>query len=648
MALKRASEGLNWHGHVLEVRTDLGRGGNGGKRYEVKVSSLPVDLQDRLRDLQTDFEDPSKTRLGEGAQRKRTWIYDVIRPALAHPKNSRERGSEIAKLDGTKRLDWKGKYQRLSKTRIYEWIKTYEDGGIHALAGDVRSDAGKKKCWVSKVWHNAVPFDDQVKATIHEDLKRYVRGLIMGGSQHKQTRVLASHKLIQLTAAHGYRLNDPEREKAVFYIPHDFVRDERHYKAVYRRRSDRKAHDDDQPRIKRTIEGLMPMDVVVADIHHVNVRILRDDGTVATPKMIGFFDVATERFYYEMVLFEGRAGVRNMDVIRTFLNMCQDPAFGLPKKLYFDNGSEYRFADQLEDALSLGVKFGDLEDSKNVHRAKPYNAAAKRIEGGFRELNQQVFRHIQGWIDDDRMKPKGRELGKAHAPYRGGFEAFCEETRKFMLAYDNMPKSGALRGQSPNEAFSGFVHEGWRANLLDPEGLLTVFTKVETRVVRKHGIEADGRTWGCDGLAGYFGSKVKVHLPLYGFGFNMLKVCDLNGNEIGNAVPSEEYSYFDPRGAQESAKQNSIRNRALAELEKSAPKVDVKAELIAFGEAHIPVVPNEPDGLISVNRDAGNGSQVIMPTITKRKSRDQVEAEQRQQDEARTLFINMMRAGSRR
>lgn len=620
-----------WHGAVPVVREVHGRGGRSGIQYVAEPASLPPAFQMRL---QEPFEALSKTRLGQGAQLERNWKYDVIRPALAFPKGSRERGKEIAKIDGTKRLDWKGKQRRLSKSVLYKWIELFEREGVHALARPVRSDKGKRRVWVSRAWATAVPFDEKAKATIHEDLKQYVRGLIAGGSQRSQIYVLASEKLMEMTAAYGFRLNDPRREKHVFSIPSDFVQEEQHFKAVYRRRSDRKAHEDDKPRIRRSIAGLLPMDVVVADIHHMNVRLLRDDGTTATPKMIAFFDVATERFYFEFVLFERRAGVLNRDVIRVYMNMCQATAFGQPKKLYFDNGSEYRFADQLEDALKLGVEFGDLDEIKSVHRAKPYNAAAKRIEGGFRELNQHIQRHIPGWIDDDRMRPKGRKLGKAHAPYDGGFEAFCGEFRQLMLSYDNMPKSGALKGKSPNERFREFVEAGWRANVLNPEDFLTVFTRIETRVVRKHGIDADGRTWLCDGLLGHFGKKVQVHIPLYGFGFNMLKVCDLNGREIGIATPDQEYSYFDPRGAQESARRSSIREKELTKLAKSVPQIDVKAELIAYGEKQVPVIPNEPDGVVSVNRNAGAGNQVIMPAMTKQKTRAQEEEEFRLVEEA--------------
>jgi hypothetical protein len=638
-----------WHGHNLEVRTIHGRGGRSGIQYQVKVSSLPPHLQERLKALQSDVEARLKLRLGDDQARlERAWKYDVIRPALAYPAGSGDRRAEIDKLDGVERLDWTGQYRKLARSTLYAWIDTYEAEGIHGLAKRVRKDKGAKRVYISRAWTKAVPFDDEIKATIEHDIKQHIRSLIKGGLGPKQTREMASAKLEEITGAYGFLVNHPTQIKSVFAIPQAFVQAENQFKAVYLRRSDRKAYEDDKPRIHRTIEGLMPMDVVVADIHHTNVRILRDDGTTATPKMIAFMDIATERVFYERILFEGRGGVRNVDVIRTFINMCMDHSWGLPKKMYFDNGSEYRFADYLEDALRLGVEMDDISKAKSIHRAMPNNPATKRVEGLFREYNQGYQRHIPGWIGDDRMNPKGKELGKLHAPYRHGFDAFCDHFRQLSAAYDNMPKSGALQGKSPNGRFREFVEDGWRATVLDPHQLLTVFTKPEQRTVTSHEISVDGRQWTSEELARYFGRKVIVHIPQFGFGFNLLKVCDPDGNEIGDVRPCKKFEYFNPRGAQESAHLNSIRNKALTELAKSAPEIDVGAALIEFGAKHLPVVPNEPKGVVSVSSGLLNSDHAIMPVMTKAKTREQLEAEEREMDEARSRLVNAAIAANQR
>lgn len=643
-AFERAACGKTWNGHTLQVRTVEGRGGKSGLQYQVKVSSLPAHLQDRLKALQTGFEDTSKTRLGEGAQLQRTWIYDIIRPVIAHPKGSSERAAEVAKLAGTKRLNWKGKYQRISKSVLYRWVDQYEYGGIHALGGRVRSDKGVKKVFISRAWTNAVPFDDEIKATIHDDLKAYVRGLVKGDGQFKQTCVLASQKLIATTGAYGFRINDEHRAEEVFRIPQAFVQEEAHYKAVARHRKDRKASEDNKPRIRRTTAGLEPMEVVVMDVHHVNVYVARPDGTYSTPKLIAFHDIATNRVFCELIQFTERGGVRNCDIITGFVNMCQHPAFGVPQYLYVDNGSEYRFADDLEDALKLGTRFMTFdgpEERRRIIRAKPYNAAAKQVEGWFRQFNQQHARHIEGWRDDDPMNPKRPELGKLHAPYPHGFDAFCDEFYSHLTAYEHMPQKGQIK-TSPALAFKDHVRRGWKANVLDADRLTTVFTKPETRVVKKHGIEVRGAAWTCDGLLSFFGRTVLVHIPKY-HGFAELLVTDERGNEIGVAVADRAFDVLDDRGAQESSRRVSIRNKALTKLDKSAPDIDVGAELIAYGQMQVPVIPNEPDATISVTRP-GSQKRALPPVEVERRSRlEQDEELRRQNSEASAIFAQIKR-----
>lgn len=139
---------------------------------------------------------------------------------------------------------------------------------------------------------------------------------------------------------------------------------------------------DQKPRIQRSIADLEPMDVVVMDVHHINVLIERETGKTATAKMIAFLDIATSRLFVEIIMFEGKGGVRNSDIITAFINMCMDKNFGLPKVLYVDNGSEYGWADHLQDALKLNIRINgfDWQSGRNpVVRATPYNASPVRL-----------------------------------------------------------------------------------------------------------------------------------------------------------------------------------------------------------------------------------------------------------------------------
>lgn len=110
------------------------------------------------------------------------------------------------------------------------------------------------------------------------------------------------------------------------------------------------------------------------------------------------------------------------DIARSFFELCQ--AWGMPRKLYMDNGSEYKW-DEMMDAFRLfAVMVQEMEvriesfealearfaaedagdevredetpgretsvtpGGEAIVRAKPYSAAAKPVEGAFSALER--------------------------------------------------------------------------------------------------------------------------------------------------------------------------------------------------------------------------------------------------------------------
>lgn len=241
-------------------------------------------------------------------------------------------------------------------------------------------------------------------------------------------------------------------------------------------------------------------------------------------------------------------------------------------------------------------------------------------------MNQQYFRHIEGWIDDDRMNPKRPAMGKLPAPFAGGFDAFCDTVYDHLTAYEHMPQKGALKGISPAATFRKHVEAGWTATLMDAADLVTIFTRPDTREVRKHGVQVANQFWTCDGLTKHFGSKVTVHIPKY-HSFSALLIPDERGNEIGIAHADRPYEVLDQRGAKESARRSKLRNQALKEMDQSVPHIDVGDELTRFGQNQQPVIPNTPDTVISVNRRGNQGLALPAIPAATGKTRQQEEQE---------------------
>lgn len=603
----------HWRGCELETSTISGaRGGNSGQQYVVKVASLPVDLQERLKALQTAVEGRSNIVTGSAATRERNWWLHLLGPALEHPKGSVERMAVLGDIAAKPALDWHGRRVPVSVRTMQRKLARMEgEGSIGVLARCGRSDKGAKRVILSRLWDAAVPFDDAVKTKIAENVRQEIRGYVKAGAAFSKVRILVARYLAGETSAYGFRPNDPAMLDRICVIPKGMIRAEAQFKKVYRHKFDRKASEDDRPRVKRTTSGLQPMEIVVMDVHPIDVLVTRSDGSTATPKLLGFMDVATRRVWCDLVFLDQRGGVRNTDLIEAFAGMAMHPAFGLPEMLYADNGTEYLFADFLDEAMQLAVPVisDDHGRTSRVIRALPYNASAKPIEAWFGHFEQQFLRHCQGWIGGDRMNQKRTQIGKPVAPF-GTFEAFRPYFFGLLRAYEHFPQEhGDLAGKSPDQAFNAAVELGWSATVMDPENLHSVFTRPMIRDVKQHSISVDGRKWNGPALDTYLGDKVTVRVPIY-HGFNELLVLAPDGRELGIVKPEEVFSYHDPRGAQRSASRVKARNAAIRQLDRSAPDIDVGAKLIAYGADQISPAAPEPKGRVSV---IGYGAKTITP-----------------------------------
>lgn len=140
------------------------------------------------------------------------------------------------------------------------------------------------------------------------------------------------------------------------------------------------------------------MELLVGDVHPIDIHLTRADGSICTAKLIGFLDWATGRVRCDLIAFDTRGGVNNRDVIEVFAAMVEHPAFGLPETLYIDNGKEHGFATYLDDAMTLTVPgFHGPGRSMRVINALPYNAPAKPIERWFGDFESRYL--STAWLD---------------------------------------------------------------------------------------------------------------------------------------------------------------------------------------------------------------------------------------------------------
>ena len=586
-ALGRAHNGHLWRGVQLDVIAVKGRGGRGGVYYQVRAGSIPGGADDSggvtLPAVPDTATAPASVQPTEPAPA--TTAGEVIPKDLRAPAPAtlpawklraiqrvrqagepgspeRARAFETVAAD-TLHPDGKRRGKRVSPASLRKWVADYERGGATALARKDRADRGQRRVLISRAWDDAARAAglseealEGIKKTVETAIGRQFRG----GHNWQVVQLNVTPVLVEASRAAGMDLPD-DVLIPLCRVPRNLIEPHRHRNRaahLYRRDAGKSAAVQ-VPRIRRDRSPLRPMDFVAGDVHHLDVLVRRPDGSLATPKAIAWQDLATNRLFATVVLKPKGKAVTREDVLGSFAAMCCDPNWGVPGRLYLDNGSEYALFDTLaDDMLALQRWWAeDLEvhNTKDlaagVHKSRPYNPQSKVIETTFAILERTVLSQVPGHIGGDRMKKKTQNQGKDPVPYDGDFAAFEVEFADALAYYHNKPQSGHLAGKTPNDSLRAFIADGWQSVTLDPHQLEIAFSEVETRTVCPGGVFTIGGTeYRSDALIALAGSgkKITVRIPLIGDGGRMY-VFDEDDTFLDIATKPPRYAFGDPAGA---------------------------------------------------------------------------------------------------
>ena len=593
-----------WRGAKLVVRQgrSANGGGRSGLRYEILDSSLPDDLQQRLKDHLSTVEGPLFQAADDLNSTKHNWMLLAIEPALSCPHRSPERRAAIEKIASQRHIDWNNQPRTFCVRTIERWLERYDDIGAAAFVKKSRSDRNTARVAVSAAWDSATNLDPIIRSQIADELRRFIRGLIIKDSRRAFILRVAANRLRELTigASDAARSLPPE----TFNIPRRFIDQNLRYRKVAIFDRNRKAHEDAKPRIIRSRDGLQPQEIIVGDVHHLDIVMRRPDGSEAWPRAIAWLDLATNRISIDIVLLEKGEGVRNIDVINSFIRMVD--AWGMPQTLYLDNGSEYRWAEFVNDALKLiaNINYQTTHRNSQIVRAKPYNAAAKAIEGIFGLLEQSYFRTIPGWAGGDRTNKRTHKVGKPTEPFPGTINDLAQLIGIHITAYETTPQRGSLDGISPRKKLENAINSGWQRIAIDRRELHTVFATNESRTPRQGHISFDGDKWTCPELQRFQGNKVNVRVPKFS-NPSMLPLLDpLTQKIIGYAERAKRYGILDPVGARVAAKMDLENRDGINELRETAADVDPNLEVTRLVSALPPAQSAPIAGKISISDEA--------------------------------------------
>jgi hypothetical protein len=356
-------------------------------------------------------------------------------------------------------------------------------------------------------------------------------------------------------------------------------------------------------------------------------------------------DMATNRIWMDIYMLPERQGIRNEHVIDSFIRMCT--AWGGPKHLYLDNGSEYNWADFIGDAMKLiredgfyGLERIDRYDRQSgVIRAKAYNAPAKTIEGVFGRLETHHFQTLPGWIGGDRTKKPTANLGKLPEPFPGTFEDFKDAINAALKLYhfqDQTRDHGNIKG-SPMGLYQHAIEAGWSMTAIDPDAWAIAFSEEKVKRVSQGTISHNGR-WTCRELQAYAGDRVIALIPKYS-SWNRLPLKDEEGRLLGFAERDVAFHPLDIAGSIESDARNKAQKATIRLMASQAPKIDP----VADNARHAAALPDDPVAPVGATVTASPQAKEIATGLAESPAvrlNRQIEAELKESREAREIEEN--------
>lgn len=476
---------------------------------------------------------------------------------------------------------------------VYRLEGKAREGGLLALARmGMRADRGQARAVVSHAWA-AWAESAQVGdvAVLAERMQTHVRAAWVGGA------VSARQAWLTACAALGKELHESGAPRAAvgallaLPCPRRFVEGEgQQYRVAGRALRDAKGvYDHHLTPVARTAAGLLPGDLVCGDVSPLDIPVARPDGSVAYARMIAWHDVASNWLWIDLILCDKGEGVRREHIAASFCRMCEVAPFGAPRRLYLDNGSEYKWEELLfawsQLAQLTGQRFRAdeaalLPASGRLVRSIPFHPRGKRVEGQFGNLEKWLAWWL-GHVGGNRMVKKIASLGKN--PHISGFDEVREWLAATLADYHTTPQRAEhMAGMSPQQRIDQALNAGWKPVRIDRVALMLAFADREVRTVSRGAINYRGQVWTADFLMGMTG-RVEIAAPRIAEpDFEVILILDpRTGAVLGAAAPQPRYGILDERGAKEAARRRQALRLMLGD-KAAAVGVTKQAELAGF------------------------------------------------------------------
>lgn len=424
------------------------RGGKSGRCTMINLTALPEEVQSAYMKQQNIIEEPERVTAS---------AYDSADAAARETANERYRilkeyeayiavPGKRTELTKAFLAAWNEEHPDapLSQSTLYSWRKKYREAGLSGLL----TDYGKRKGQ---------------------------RGIDAAAWDFFQTQYLQEARpsvgdcyllLERKAAAEGWAI--PSLATVARMAREDIPEAVR----TLRRFGSKKYMDDIQTFTRRDPESIRAGEVFVGD-HHV-LDLFINAGTTEKPKwvrpwMTAWLDMRSRKF----VGWTVNLSPCTDEIIQAFANAALDPAIGLPRHIYIDNGRDYcsaKFAGRGHRGkpLTAADKEALIEEGKmarslmerlgiETHWAIVENARAKVIERAFKEVVERFSKFFPTYcgrnqderpdVLEERLK-KPKKYGMGLAEFRNIFGDWIR------TVFNKLPSQGKGReGECPDQTY---------------------------------------------------------------------------------------------------------------------------------------------------------------------------------------------------
>ncbi|WP_303908660.1 DNA-binding protein [Thiohalomonas denitrificans] len=229
-----------------------------------------------------------------------------------------------------------------------------------------------------------------------------------------------------------------------------------------------------QPFVRRTTDGLWPMDVVTVDGHLFKAYVRHPlTGRRFRPEVTTYLDVATRK----AVGFSAWIAESQFAIWGAMREMVLHPECGVMALHYSDNGA-YRG----EQHRATLARIGSTLMFSEAYRAQARGMIERLNSSVWVPLAKRFPVYVGHDMDKEAVK-KALQRADDDGANLMAWSDFVAECREALAEYNDRPH-GSLGKRTPNQAWQQAVDEGWQPTLLEDDDLHDLLPTFERKVNR--------------------------------------------------------------------------------------------------------------------------------------------------------------------